>query len=72
MEVSHPASRASTPLQLLLREAQVSTRADVPPGMVTGTFQEPYGICFIVPMPSAQKTASSPNKVSLRAGTVSL
>lgn len=64
VEVSHPASRASTPLLLLLREALVPTRADVPPGMITGTFQEPYGIYFRVPTPSAQETASSPSKLS--------
>lgn len=38
VEVSHPTSRVSTPLQLLSREAQVSTSADVPRGMITWTF----------------------------------
>lgn len=72
VEVSHPASRASSPLQLPLREARVSTRADGPAGMITGTLQEPYGISFRVSTPSARETASSPNKLSLRAGTVSV
>lgn len=38
VKVSHPTSHVSTPPQLPLREAQVSTRADVPRGMITWTF----------------------------------